>query len=174
MTSILHNARSNTTELTQLTHLYTVTDAAQVIPIIRYKEGDELTHTDEHPQCSDITCPCNANVVEGSLTASQNTEAQGMNTSDGCAWCGTGEGLCASHMQTIFAESEILAATGQYLADESEENAQPYRHAARRKKHALARAYVRLRRFHAQIKTQRFLRWKLKRAYQAKRMEVKS
>lgn len=38
MTSILHHARG-TTELTQLTHLYTVTDAAQVIPIIRSEEA---------------------------------------------------------------------------------------------------------------------------------------
>jgi len=26
--------------------------------IIRYEEGDELIHTDEHPFCSDVHCPC--------------------------------------------------------------------------------------------------------------------
>lgn len=93
-----------------------------------------------------------------------------MNTSDGCAWCGTGEGLCTSHMQAIFAQSEALAATGQYLAPDDGKHAQPYRYAAHRKKHALARAYVRLRRFHARIKAQRSLRWKLKRAHQAAAM----
>ena len=74
MTSIMHNA--HTIELRQLTHLYTVTATAQVIPIIRYEEGDELIHTDEHPQCSDDTCPCNASVVEGSLATDQDMEAR--------------------------------------------------------------------------------------------------
>ena len=42
-----------------------------------------------------------------------------MNGTD-CAWCGTGEGICASHMQALFAESEVLAANGQYLAEDTE------------------------------------------------------
>ena len=46
-----------------------------------------------------------------------------MNTTD-CAWCGTGEGICDSHMQALFAESAELAATGQYQAHDGE-NAQP-------------------------------------------------
>ena len=58
---------------TQVEQLYIVTEAAQVIPVIRYEDGDELIHTDEHPNCEDDTCPCNANVVDGSLAASQLT-----------------------------------------------------------------------------------------------------
>ena len=61
---------SSNTELTQVTQLYVV-DATQVIPFIPYEDGDELIHTDEHPNCGDDTCPCNANVVEGSFSASQ-------------------------------------------------------------------------------------------------------
>jgi hypothetical protein len=41
-----------------LEHLYSVNDKAEVIPVIPYEEGDELIHTDEHPQCTDPTCFC--------------------------------------------------------------------------------------------------------------------
>jgi len=47
-----------------------------------------------------------------------------MNGTD-CAWCGTGEGICAECLQAIFAESDVLAATGLFLAPDSEENTQP-------------------------------------------------
>ena len=57
-------------ELIQLTQLYTVNTITQVIPVIQYEEGDELTHSDEHPNCEDDTCPCNVNVVADALTAS--------------------------------------------------------------------------------------------------------
>ena len=44
-----------------------------------------------------------------------------------CAWCGTGEGICDERMQALFAESKALAATGQYLArdDDQQEQATP-------------------------------------------------
>jgi hypothetical protein len=58
---------------TQVEQLYRVTDAAQVIPVIRYEEDDEIIHTDEHPHCGDDTCPCNANVVDGSDASSRFT-----------------------------------------------------------------------------------------------------
>jgi len=32
--------------------------------ISRYEEGDELIHTDEHPFCSDVSCPCH-DIQEG-------------------------------------------------------------------------------------------------------------
>jgi len=50
-----------------------------------------------------------------------------MNGTDGtdCAWCGTGEGICAGCLQAIFTQSDALAATGLYLAPNSEENVQP-------------------------------------------------
>ena len=42
-----------------------------------------------------------------------------------CAWCGTGEGICSDHLQALLAESQALAATGQYLArDDDERQAQ--------------------------------------------------
>jgi len=42
-----------------------------------------------------------------------------------CAWCGTGEGICDEHLQALFTESKALAATGQYLArDDDEQPAQ--------------------------------------------------
>ncbi|MHB8596726.1 MAG: hypothetical protein ACYDER_07945 [Ktedonobacteraceae bacterium] len=43
-----------------------------------------------------------------------------------------------------------------------------------RRTRGLARAYVRLRKFHAHRKAQRTLRWRLKRAYQAQATEVES
>lgn len=39
-----------------------------------------------------------------------------------CAWCGTGNGICDEHMNAMFAESAELAATGKYLAKDSENN----------------------------------------------------
>ena len=75
MTSNLHHAHSSG-ELIKLTQLYVVTEATQVIPVIQYEEEDELIHTDEHLNCGDTTCPCNANVVEGARAASQDTEAR--------------------------------------------------------------------------------------------------
>ena len=41
-----------------------------------------------------------------------------------CAWCGTGNGICDEHMNAMFAESAELAATGRYLAKDSENNTQ--------------------------------------------------
>jgi hypothetical protein len=41
-----------------------------------------------------------------------------------CAWCGTGEGICSEHLQALFAESKALAATGQYLARDDNEDRQ--------------------------------------------------
>jgi hypothetical protein len=43
-----------------------------------------------------------------------------------CAWCGTGEGICNEHLQALLTESKALAATGQYLArdDNDERQAQ--------------------------------------------------
>jgi hypothetical protein len=35
-----------------------VNDEGKVIPVIRYEEGDDLIHTDEHPHCTDPACPC--------------------------------------------------------------------------------------------------------------------
>lgn len=45
-----------------------------------------------------------------------------------CAWCGTGEGICQSHLDALLAESLALAATGQYRArndGESQESRLP-------------------------------------------------
>jgi hypothetical protein len=47
-----------------LQHLYSVNDEAEVIPVIGYEEEDELIHTDEHPQCTDPTCPCHTGEEE--------------------------------------------------------------------------------------------------------------
>ncbi len=33
-----------------------------------------------------------------------------------CAWCGTGNGICADCMSKMFAKSEEIAATGTHLA----------------------------------------------------------
>jgi hypothetical protein len=49
-------------------HLFNVDESGQVIPIIRYEEGDELVHGEGHEHCDDPTCPCNANVIEGTAT----------------------------------------------------------------------------------------------------------
>jgi hypothetical protein len=50
-----------------LEHLYSVNDKAEVIPVIPYEEGDDLIHTDEHPQCTDPTCPCQPEEEEEEL-----------------------------------------------------------------------------------------------------------
>jgi hypothetical protein len=41
-----------------LTHLYIVNDESAVIPVIEYKEGDEIIHTVDHPYCGEEGCPC--------------------------------------------------------------------------------------------------------------------
>lgn len=33
-----------------------------------------------------------------------------------CAWCGTGEGICQSCMDAMFAQSAAIAASGTHLA----------------------------------------------------------
>jgi len=33
---------------------------------------------------------------------------------DGCAWCGTGEGICSNCTAKIFAQSTALATTGEH------------------------------------------------------------
>lgn len=38
-----------------------------------------------------------------------------------CAWCGTGEGICSDHLQALLIESKALAATGQYLARDDDD-----------------------------------------------------
>jgi hypothetical protein len=50
-----------------LEHLYSVNDEGIVLPIIPYEEGDDLIHTDEHPQCTDPTCPCQPEEEEEEL-----------------------------------------------------------------------------------------------------------
>src|SRR5260221_682276 len=35
--------------------------------VIQYEEGDELVHTDEHPECDDPDCPCHWGARIGEL-----------------------------------------------------------------------------------------------------------
>lgn len=44
--------------MTNLQHLYNVTDENEVIPVIAYAEEDEIIHTAENPFCGQEGCPC--------------------------------------------------------------------------------------------------------------------
>ena len=162
----------NTAGLIQLTPLYVVAET-RVIPVIRYEAEDELVHTDKHPHCDDETCPCRANIVDGSLvdpdfpdTTTRINQKDPSSISTDCAWCGTGEGVCLAHQQHLSLTSKVLVATGDYLAPGSTPSPQYAWPVIGRTIRGLARTYVRLRRFHAHAKAQRSLRWRLNRAYQ--------
>lgn len=52
-------------------------NAQIVIPML-----DPIIHTDEHPYCDDLSCPCNANVVDA------DQDETGTHAPDcRCSWC---------------------------------------------------------------------------------------
>lgn len=36
--------------------------------VIEYENGDELLHTDEHPYCYDMSCPCTEDLLDEALS----------------------------------------------------------------------------------------------------------
>ena len=68
----------------------------RIVPpiVIRYEDGDELVHTQDHPFCGDETCPCMEalyDLVEAEIEIEierQEQETTGTHAPNcRCAWC---------------------------------------------------------------------------------------